>query len=105
MDKIIEQSIFKEVVDPKVLVAINEYGKIIKNFIDSVISWKTTNLTIEQIVVNGQEYNKISPKLKNSKDKLVSTDKKRTDTLESLINGYRKIDQTKLNGPTFSILI
>lgn len=85
IDKIIEQSIFDKVVEPKILAAIGEYEKDLNNFLNQVISWKTVNLTTEQIVVNGQEYNKISPKLKNSKDKIVSTDKKRTDTLEYLI--------------------
>lgn len=86
LDKIIEQSIFDKVVDPLILEAIDKYDKDLQQFLNQVIAWKNVNLTSEQIVVNGQEYNKISPKLKNSKDKLVSSDKKRTDTLESLIN-------------------
>ena len=84
LDKILEQQIFDNVIDPKILAALSDYEKKIQDLRSFVTSWQGKNVSPQVELTNGQPWNKLSDKLKNKIDTIVGD----SNTLESGLKNY-----------------
>ena len=92
LDKILERTIFDQVVDFKLFNGVKEFEKKIIDFENSIIAWSNINLTDE--IVNFTDNSKVDyfklkgqAKEKGSLEKITGTT---TNTLEYLITNYQK---------------
>lgn len=92
LDKILENEIFREIVDPKVLSGVNDFEKLIQSFYNSVDSWKKLHLSGQVEEVDGTNLYKLSDNDSNSLEFVVDGDA--TGTLEHILKNYTE----ELNG-------
>ena len=97
LDKILEQKIFKDVIDMKVLAGLQDYDKVLENFEKAIKSWAESYLnktSYEDIIIgknsNGEnEYIRYyGLKSNNKSDNVNIKGKDNTKTLEGLITIY-----------------
>jgi hypothetical protein len=95
LDKRLEQQIFDEVIDPKVLDGIRSYREVLKNFEIKVNGWKNKNLDLtlysDQFTFNSEASRGYALKSKNKLDLTLVTGSTNNDTLEYIITTFSEL--------------
>lgn len=93
LDKILEDVVYNTVVDPKILMGVSDFEKLIQDFYYSVESWKKKHLSGVYETIGEEKYYLLSDKENNSLENVIGKDK--SGTLEEIIDNY--IEQLKGN--------
>lgn len=93
LDKLLEKIIFDEVVDAKVLNAINDYSKKLQNFESAIQGWSDNNLVSSYVEINGKKYYRFDYSKNQDVNSVKLLGRTEEGTLEFLLESYK----TELN--------
>lgn len=97
LDKLLEKVIFDEVVDAKVLNAINDYSKKLTDFQTAVQGWADNNLTSSSVDINEKAYYRFNYSRNQDVNSVKLLGKEDTGTLEFILETYKTDLNKQLN--------